>query len=641
PINQSREVLMLFFTKFFAILLLSVPLFANGILKGKVTDKATGEALIGANVVIVNQQWGAATDINGYYEIKNIPAGTYSIKATYVGYEPFEKKEVVIKNFQVVELNFELETNFTVAECIVVSERPLMKISSTNTCRIVDNNNSQIYVRGGRGSEVLFFIDGSAPNFNTEEYSKIDENIFKDVFKNPLSTFSIDVDYASYSNARRYLLDGFLPPKDAVRVEEFINYFQYDYPKPTGNDPLEIYTEVSKCPWNDENLLVHIGIKGKELEVKDQKRSNLVFLIDVSGSMDEPDKLPLLVNAFKIFTEQLRDDDVVSIVVYAGSSGLVLAPTTGKDKIKIINVLDKLEAGGSTAGGEGMKLAYKIAEEYFISDGNNRVIWATDGDFNVGVSNTGDLVRFLEDKKEKGIFLTVLGFGTRNIKDNRLEQLADKGNGHYAYIDNLLEAKKVLVDEIGSTLYTIAKDVKIQVEFNPAKVKEYRLVGYENRLLNAEDFENDKKDAGEIGSGHSVTALYEIVLQDDDDVSDSNLRYQVVSLKDSKSYNKEIGNIKVRYKLPDEDESNLITKVLSADVKEIAQTSDNFRFASSVAMFAMLLRDSEFKGDTDSELILNLANKSRGIDKTGYRSEFIKLVELLENLEVYAGTVGR
>lgn len=632
---------MLFFTKFFAILLLSVPLFANGILKGKVTDKATGEALIGANVVIVNQQWGAATDINGYYEIKNIPAGTYSIKATYVGYEPFEKKEVVIKNFQVVELNFELETNFTVAECIVVSERPLMKISSTNTCRIVDNNNSQIYVRGGRGSEVLFFIDGSAPNFNTEEYSKIDENIFKDVFKNPLSTFSIDVDYASYSNARRYLLDGFLPPKDAVRVEEFINYFQYDYPKPTGNDPLEIYTEVSKCPWNDENLLVHIGIKGKELEVKDQKRSNLVFLIDVSGSMDEPDKLPLLVNAFKIFTEQLRDDDVVSIVVYAGSSGLVLAPTTGKDKIKIINVLDKLEAGGSTAGGEGMKLAYKIAEENFISDGNNRVIWATDGDFNVGVSNTGDLVRFLEDKKEKGIFLTVLGFGTRNIKDNRLEQLADKGNGHYAYIDNLLEAKKVLVDEIGSTLYTIAKDVKIQVEFNPAKVKEYRLVGYENRLLNAEDFENDKKDAGEIGSGHSVTALYEIVLQDDDDVSDSNLRYQVVSLKDSKSYNKEIGNIKVRYKLPDEDESNLITKVLSADVKEIAQTSDNFRFASSVAMFAMLLRDSEFKGDTDSELILNLANKSRGIDKTGYRSEFIKLVELLENLEVYAGTVGR
>ncbi len=631
---------MLFFTKFFAILLLSVPLFANGTLKGKVTDKSTNEALIGANVIVLNHSWGAATDIDGFYEIKNIPAGTYSIKVTYVGYALFEKKDVEIKSFQVVELDFELESDFTLAECIVVCERPIIQMSTTNCCTVTTFNNSQTFVRGGRSSEVLYYVCDYDANFNTEEYSKIDENIFKDVFKNPLSTFSIDVDYASYSNARRYLLDGFLPPKDAVRVEEFINYFQYDYPKPKGKDPLEIYTEVSKCPWNDENLLVHIGIKGKELEVKDQKKSNLVFLIDVSGSMDEPDKLPLLVNAFKMFTEQLRNDDIVSIVVYAGSSGLVLAPTCGKNKIKIIDVLDKLEAGGSTAGGEGMQLAYKIAEENFISDGNNRVIWATDGDFNVGVSNTGDLVRFLEEKRNKGIFLTVLGFGTGNIKDNRLEQLADKGNGHYAYIDNLLEAKKVLVDEIGSTLYTIAKDVKIQVEFNPAKVKEYRLVGYENRLLNTEDFENDKKDAGEIGSGHSVTALYEIVPQDDDDVSDLNLRYQVASLKESKSYDKEIGNIKVRYKLPDEDESNLITKVLSADVKEIARTSDNFRFASSVAMFAMLLRNSEFKGDTDSDLILKLAKNSLSDDKTGYKSEFVKLVELSNDLDQYAGTIG-
>ncbi len=630
---------MLFFTKFFAILLLSVPLFANGTLKGKVTDKSTNEALIGANVIVLNHSWGAATDIDGFYEIKNIPAGTYTIKVTYVGYAPFEKKDVEIKSFQVVELDFELESDFTLAECIVIDKK-YFEQSSTNTCRVISYDNiTNLSVRGIDGNLALYCGDYDA-NFNTEEYSKIDENIFKDVFKNPLSTFSIDVDYASYSNARRYLLDGFLPPKDAVRVEEFINYFQYDYPKPKGKDPLEIYTEVSKCPWNDENLLVHIGIKGKELEVKDQKKSNLVFLIDVSGSMDEPDKLPLLVNAFKMFTEQLRNDDIVSIVVYAGSSGLVLAPTCGKNKIKIIDVLDKLEAGGSTAGGEGMQLAYKIAEENFISDGNNRVIWATDGDFNVGVSNTGDLVRFLEEKRNKGIFLTVLGFGTGNIKDNRLEQLADKGNGHYAYIDNLLEAKKVLVDEIGSTLYTIAKDVKIQVEFNPAKVKEYRLVGYENRLLNTEDFENDKKDAGEIGSGHSVTALYEIVPQDDDDVSDSNLRYQVASLKDSKSYDKEIGNIKVRYKLPDEDESNLITKVLSADVNEIARTSDNFRFASSVAMFGMLLRNSEFKGDTDTDLILEFAKNSLSDDKTGYKSEFIKLVELSEDLDQYAGTIG-
>ncbi len=630
---------MLFFTKFFAILLLSVPLFANGTLKGKVTDKSTNEALIGANVIVLNQSWGAATDVDGFYEIKNIPAGNYTIKASFVGYAPFEKKDVTIKNFQVVELDFELETDFTLAECIVVCERPIIQMS-TNSCRVISNNNSQIYVRGGRSSEVLYLAGGYDAKFNTEEYSKINENNFKDVIKNPLSTFSIDVDYASYSNTRRFLLDGFLPPKDAVRVEEFINYFQYNYPKPTGNNPLEIYTELAECPWNDDNYLLHIGIKGKELKVKEQKPSNLVFLIDVSGSMADANKLPLLVNSFKMFTEQLRDDDVVSIVVYAGSSGLVLEPTKGKEKVKIIDVLDKLHAGGSTAGGAGMKLAYQTAEENFIAIGNNRVIWATDGDFNVGVSNTGDLVRFLEEKRNKGIFLTVLGFGTENIKDNRLEQLADNGNGHYAYIDNLLEAKKVLVDEIGSTLFTIAKDVKIQVEFNPAKVKEYRLVGYENRLLNAEDFEDDKKDAGEIGSGHSVTALYEIVPQDDVDVSDSNLRYRVVSIKESDQVLNEFGNIQVRYKLPNEDESKLITKVVTKDLVNKENTSQNFKFAASVAMFGMLLRDSKFKGDADTDLILELAKNSLSDDMTGYKSEFVKLVELSDDLDQYAGTIG-
>lgn len=386
---------------------------------------------------------------------------------------------------------------------------------------------------------------------------------------------------------------------------------------------------------------MHIGLKGKELVVKEQKPSNLVFLIDVSGSMDDPKKLPLLVNSFKMFTEQLRNDDIISIIVYAGSTGLVLPPTKGSEKIKIIDVLDKLEAGGSTAGGAGMKLAYEIAEENLIENGNNRVIWATDGDFNVGVSNTGDLIRFLEEKRNKGIFLSLLGFGTENIKDNRLEQMADNGNGHYAYIDNLLEAKKVLVDEIGSTLFTIAKDVKIQVEFNPAKVKEYRLVGYENRLLNSEDFENDQKDAGEIGSGHSVTALYEIVPQDSaKEISDSDLRYQIVSVKESEQVLNEFGNIKVRYKLPDEDESKLITKVITKDVVDPKKTSDNFKFAASVAMFGMLLRDSEFKGDTESDLILKLAKSSLSDDKTGYKSEFVKLVQLSENLDQYAGTIG-
>ncbi len=558
---------MSFFTKFFVLLFISFPLLASGgSIKGKVTDKATKEALIGANVVVQSKQIGAASDINGFYIIKNIPAGTYTIKASYVGYEPVEQKDVVVKNFQVVEVNFELESDFTLAECIVIEKRPLIEKSSTNACRIISSEGIQFQVGG--------YTACYRPDHNTEEYSKINENIFKEVINNPLSTFSIDVDYASYSNARRFLLDGFLPPKDAVRVEEFINYFQYDYPKPIGQHPLEIYTELAECPWNNENYLLHIGIKGKELAVKEQKPSNLVFLIDVSGSMDTPKKLPLLVNSFKMFTEQLRADDVISIVVYAGSSGLVLPPTKGSDKIKIIDALEKLRAGGSTAGGAGMKLAYEIAEKNLIENGNNRIIWATDGDFNVGVSNTGDLVRFLEEKRNKGIFLTVLGFGTENIKDNRLEQMADNGNGHYAYIDNLLEAKKVLVDEIGSTLFTIAKDVKIQVEFNPAKVKEYRLVGYENRLLNSEDFENDQKDAGEIGSGHSVTALYEIVPQEfEGDISDSELRYQVVYIKESDQVLNEFGNIKVRYKLPDEDESKLITKVVT---KDIVDTRKNF-----------------------------------------------------------------
>ena len=634
---------MSFFTKFFVLLLISFPLFANGgSIKGKVTDKSTSEALIGANVVVQSTQIGAATDLDGIYQIKNIPAGTYTVKASYVGYKPVEQKDVTIRNFQVVELNFELESDFTLAECIVISQKPLINKSTTSCCRVISSESiSTFYVRGGISTDNPFQVGCYDPNFNTEEYSNIEENIFKDVIKNPLSTFSIDVDYASYSNTRRFLLDGFLPPKDAVRVEEFINYFQYNYPKPNGEHPLEIYSELAECPWNNDNYLLHIGIKGKAIEVKEQMPSNLVFLIDVSGSMNDPKKLPLLVNSFKMFTEQLRDDDIISIVVYAGSSGLVLPPTKGNEKTKIIDVLDKLEAGGSTAGGEGMKLAYEIAEENLIANGNNRVIWATDGDFNVGVSNTGDLVRFLEEKRSKRIFLTVLGFGTENIKDNRLEQMADNGNGHYAYIDNLLEAKKVLVDEIGSTLYTIAKDVKIQVEFNPAKVKEYRLVGYENRLLNSEDFENDEKDAGEIGSGHSVTALYEIVPQDsDEEISDSDLRYQVVSIKESDQVLNELGNIKVRYKLPDEDESKLITKVVTKDVVDIEKTSDNFKFAASVAMFGMLLRDSEFKGDTESDLILKLAKSSLSNDKTGYKSEFVKLVELSENLDQYAGTIG-
>ncbi|MEZ4766318.1 MAG: von Willebrand factor type A domain-containing protein, partial [Calditrichia bacterium] len=333
--------------------------------------------------------------------------------------------------------------------------------------------------------------------FGTEEYSRITESGFREVIASPMSTFAADVDAASYANARRFIMRNQMPHPDVVRTEEFVNYFDYDYPQPEGDHPLSINIEYGECPWNSDNQLVHIGLRGKEIAKSDQKASNLVFLIDVSGSMKSPDKLPLLKESFKMLVDNLSPEDRIAMVVYAGNAGLVLPATDGNEKRKIIDALDELQAGGSTAGGEGIQLAYKVAKENFIKNGNNRVILATDGDFNVGISNTAELVRFIEKKRDDGIFLTVLGFGSGNYKDNRLQELADRGNGNHAYIDNILEAKKVLVNEITATLFTIAKDVKIQVEFNPAKVKSYRLIGYENRRLNTEDFTDDKKDAGE------------------------------------------------------------------------------------------------------------------------------------------------
>ncbi len=618
----------------------------TGNIKGKITDANTGEPLIGANVFILNHTWGASTDIKGEFEIKHIPIGSYSVRVSYVGYETKTIEKIVVESEKDTFLNVQLNTDFTLSEIVVSATRPLELKATNTTSACLISYQSIIPPERGVVEQISFQVGGYECRYShnrpsTEEYNKINDNIFKDVSINPLSTFSADVDYGSYSNARRFLLQGKLPPKDAVRVEEFINYFQYGYPKPNDEHPLAIYTELSKCPWNKNNHLLHIGIKGKELEVKTQNLSNLVFLIDVSGSMIDENKLPLLKRAFKMFVENLKDDDLVSIVVYAGSTGLVLPPTNGKDRYQIIDALDQLYAGGSTAGGAGMVLAYKTAQENFIEGGNNRVIWATDGDFNVGVSNTGDLIRFLEEKRSEGIFLTVLGFGESNIKDNKLEQLADNGNGHYAYIDNILEAKKVLVDEIGSTLFTIAKDVKIQVEFNPANVKEYRLVGYENRLLNNEDFNNDKKDAGEIGSGHSVTALYEIVPRENvDDFSETELRYQ--NSKNNMSFNMqdEIANLKIRYKQPNEDVSKLISQVVMKNLSELDKTSINFKFAASVAMFGMHLRDSEFKGETNFDSIIQFAESGIGIDKTGLRAEFIKLVHASRGLDEYAGDLG-
>ncbi|MBC8042537.1 MAG: VWA domain-containing protein [Rhizobacter sp.] len=467
--------------------------------------------------------------------------------------------------------------------------------------------------------------------FNTEEYGVIVENEFLDAKENALSTFSIDVDAASYANMRRFLTQGAMPPKDAVRTEELVNYFDYDYPEPDDEHPFSITTEMAECPWNSRHKLVHIGLQGKRIATENLPPSNIVFLIDVSGSMEDENKLPLLRQAFALLAGQLREKDRVSMVVYAGSAGVVLPPTSGANKRKILEALEKLQAGGSTAGGEGIELAYKIAKENFIEDGNNRVILATDGDFNVGTSSDGDLVRLIEKKRESGIFLTVLGFGMGNYKDSKMEQLADKGNGNSAYIDNIMEAQKVLVSEFGGTLFTIAKDVKIQVEFNPAKVQDYRLVGYENRMLKKEDFNDDKKDAGEIGSGHSVTALYEIVPVGAEAKSKpvDPLKYQA---KQQASETDEMMTVKFRYKDPKGSTSKLITKVLKDESRALLQTSENFRFSAAVAEFSHILRDSKFKGEATYAEVLALAKGAKGRDDQGYRAEFIRLVQMAQSL---------
>jgi Ca-activated chloride channel family protein len=474
-------------------------------------------------------------------------------------------------------------------------------------------------------------IRPSAPiAWNTEEYKTITDNSFQNVNSNPLSTFSIDVDTASYSNVRRFLNSGNLPPADAVRTEELLNYFTYDYPQPTGDQPISLTTEIGASPWNSSRKLVLLGLQAKNIKTENLPPSNLVFLLDVSGSMFAPNKLPLLKTAFKLLVQQLRAEDRVAIVVYAGAAGLVLDSTPGNEKAKIIAKLEGLQAGGSTAGGEGIKLAYQLAKEKFIEGGNNRVILATDGDFNVGASSEGELARLIEERRDQGIFLTVLGFGMGNIKDNKMETLADKGNGNYAYIDNALEAKKVMVSQMAGTLFTIAKDVKIQVEFNPATVKSYRLIGYENRKLADRDFNDDKKDAGDMGAGHSVTALYEIVPADSlENVANVDpLLYQ----QSKSTGGSDLLQVKIRYKKPNEEKSVLMTQRVDANAAVSSLPLDNLRFAAAVAEYGMLLRNSEFKGQASYAQALALARGARGSDENGYRSEFIKLLEISQIL---------
>ena len=466
-----------------------------------------------------------------------------------------------------------------------------------------------------------------------ENYVHYDDNPLKRVSEHPVSTFSIDVDTGAYSNARRMLTAGSLPVRDAVRVEEFVNYFNYDYPAPdTRAQPFNIITELGPNPWNKQTLLLHVGLKGYEVPKSEIPASNLVFLIDVSGSMRSADKIGLLKSSMKMLTRELRANDTISIVVYAGASGVVLQPTSGRDKGRIIAALDALTAGGSTNGAAGIRLAYAMAEQAFVEGGINRVLLATDGDFNVGTTSFEALKDLVEQKRKSGISLTTLGFGTGNYNDHLMEQLADAGNGNYAYIDTSNEARKVLVDQMSATLQTIAKDVKIQIEFNAAVVAEYRLVGYENRMLAREDFNNDRVDAGEIGAGHTVTAIYEIALANSKGQRVESLHYQNQAADSGKT--NEVAFLRLRYKAPQGEVSKLIERpIQKADIKHaLSETSDNFRFSAAVAGFGQLLRGGKYMDRFDYDDVRALANTAKGEDSFGYRVEFVSLLDLAQSL---------
>jgi Ca-activated chloride channel family protein len=574
------------------------------------------------------------TGLNGNYEFTSLNAGKYSISFKHSGYKSALKKDILLSASETKTINIGLIKNMPIELVDEDKEAEEKTVKQSNSPAKMRSKKD--YILQDCMPASISTVSGNsqysyAENFNTEAYSPITENDFKNALLNPLSTFSIDVDAASYSNVRRFITNGQNPPADAVRIEEMINYFNYDYPQPKGEHPFSITTEVSDCPWNKNNKLVHIGLQGKNIDMSELPASNLVFLLDVSGSMSSPNKLPLLKKSFNLLVDNLREDDRVAIVVYAGAAGLVLPSTSGADKNKILEALNNLNAGGSTAGGAGIKLAYKVAQDNFIKGGNNRIILATDGDFNIGASSDGEMTRLIEEKRKSGVYLTCLGFGMGNYKDSKMETLADKGNGNYAYIDNILEAKKVLVTEMGGTLFTIAKDVKLQLEFNPNKVESYKLIGYENRLLNSEDFNDDTKDAGELGAGHTVTALYEIVLKGNGSAPAIDpLRYQNLTELIPKNNTDELLTVKFRYKKPEAETSKLIVNHLMDKSVSLSKSSDNFRFSAAVAEFGMLLRNSKHKANANFKQVIELAKASKGKDENGYRAEFIRLVEMSE-----------
>jgi Ca-activated chloride channel family protein len=604
----------------------------TGRIEGHVRDAATGAPIARAQVVVAAAgNLAAITNDSGFYRITGVPVGTHTIRARFIGYRSVDSTGVRVAANQTVTVDLKLTAAAVMLDQIVVTgaeaarvERQMASATSTVTAQ-----NGVVRIDG-------YTVHRYAPEpwrrqgqpGNREQYDKIDENQFLAVAAHPLSTFSIDVDRASYSNMRRFIMQqGQLPPKDAVLIEELVNYFPYSYAEPEGDDPVAIHAEVGPAPWKPQHRLVRIGLQARRLHLENLPPSNFVFLLDVSGSMQPENKLPLVRAAMRMLVNELRPKDHVAIVVYAGSAGLVLPSTSGDQKETILAAIDRLEAGGSTAGGAGIRRAYDEAVANFIRGGNNRVILATDGDFNVGVSSDAEMVRLIEEKRQTGVFLTVLGVGDGNLQAAKMEKLADHGNGNYAYLDNLLEARKVLVHELGGTLYTVAKDVKIQVEWNPARVRAYRLIGYENRLLQNEDFADDKKDAGEVGSGHSVTALYEVVPQGvETDVTvrlPDSLRYQRVTAQNAGG--PELLFVKVRYKRPDGNQSRLISRPVLAEGAR--SPSVDFQFQAAVAEFGLLLRDSEHRGQADIAHVIAAAREALGQDPEGYRAEFVRLAQ--------------
>ncbi len=611
-------------------------------IEGRITDAITQMPVVDARVTVNGNDW-YAPDTTGKYVIGQLPGGTYTLRVQAAGYAEVQLP-VKLQDAETQTLDIALSlATLSLADTTMTTtykqqdhpEKPVTLHKKAMLYEVVETDDAASYGNAYASpmyedAEEIYF-----PGTDHESYDVISENTFKKSISDPLSTFSIDVDNASYSNIRRFISYGQNIPTDAVRIEEMVNYFDYTYAQPKGNDPFAIQYELSDCPWNPESQLLMIGIQGKDIDYTTAAASNLVFLIDVSGSMGAENKLPLVKSSLKHLVDQLRPTDRVALVVYAGAAGEVLPSTACTNKQAIHDAIDRLESGGSTAGGAGIQLAYDIAVKNRIDGGNNRVILCTDGDFNVGANSDADMQHLIEEKRNSGVFITVCGFGMGNYKDSKMEKIADNGNGAYYYIDTQAEARKVFGTDMRGTLFTIAKDVKIQVEFNPALVESYRLIGYENRKLNNEDFNDDKKDAGELGAGHRVTALYEIrrtgkVWQPgtmSPEKVNEDLKYQSTTIKNSALNTQELMTLKLRYKEPDGSTSKYLEKALYNTPVDFAHTSDNFRFACGVVEFGMLLRNSEFKGDASMSEVLQLASGAKGADTNGLRAGFIDMVK--------------